>query len=77
MDQTSGPIDKPFEKPEERVIRGAEAIAEFIFGDRFHRRKVYYLANAPKFRSIGLAARSACGRRLTKAGSKVRKIAPA
>jgi hypothetical protein len=26
------------------VIRGAEAIAEFIFGDRSHRRKVYHLA---------------------------------
>jgi hypothetical protein len=48
MDQTSGPIDKPLDKPEERVIRGAEAIAEFIFGDRSHRRKVYYLAECSK-----------------------------
>ena len=38
MDQPSGPNEKPFEKSEERVIRGAEAIAEFIFGS--HRRKV-------------------------------------
>jgi len=47
-DQTSGPIDKPLEKLEEPVIRGAEAIAEFIFGDRSHRRKVYYLAECSK-----------------------------
>jgi hypothetical protein len=31
---------------EERVIRGAEAIAEFVFGS--HRRKVYYLAECSK-----------------------------
>jgi len=48
MDQPSGPNEKPFEKSEERVIRGAEAIAEFIFGDRSHRRKVYYLAECSK-----------------------------
>ena len=46
MDQPSGPNEKPFEKSEERVIRGAEAIAEFIFGS--HRRKVYYLAECSK-----------------------------
>jgi hypothetical protein len=48
MDQTAGPIDKPLDKPEERVIRGAEAIAEFIVGKRSHRRKVYYLAECSK-----------------------------
>jgi len=48
MGQPSGPNEKPFEKSEERVIRGAEAIAEFIFGDRSHRRKVYYLAECSK-----------------------------
>jgi len=73
MGQPSGPNEKPFEKSEERVIRGAEAIAEFIFGDRSHRRKVYY--NAPRSRFIGSEARSACDRRRTKAGSKVRNIA--
>lgn len=26
------------------ILRGAEAIAEFLFGDRACRRKVYYLA---------------------------------
>jgi hypothetical protein len=30
------------------TLRGAEAIAEFIFGDRRHRRKVYYLAECSK-----------------------------
>jgi hypothetical protein len=48
MDQTSGPNDKLLDRAEERVIRGAEAIAEFIFGDRSHRRKVYYLAECSK-----------------------------
>lgn len=26
------------------ILRGAAAIAEFLFGDRMHRRKVFYLA---------------------------------
>jgi hypothetical protein len=42
MDQTLGPNEKPSE--DDSVIRGADAIAEYIFGDRSHRRKVYYLA---------------------------------
>ena len=48
IDQPSGPNEKPFEKSEERVICGAEAIAEFIFGDCSYRRKVYYLAECSK-----------------------------
>jgi hypothetical protein len=40
--------DKRSGEGEERIIRGAEAIAEFIFGDRSHRRKVYYLAECSK-----------------------------
>jgi len=35
------------------ILRGADAIAEFIFGDRGNRRKVYYLAECcrlPVFR---------------------------
>jgi hypothetical protein len=44
MDQTLEPIEKPLLKVEEQVIRGAEAIAEHIFGNRASRRKVYYLA---------------------------------
>lgn len=27
------------------LLRGADAIAEFVFGDRRHRRKVYYLTS--------------------------------
>jgi hypothetical protein len=43
-----GPINKPSDNSAEPAIRGAEAIAEFIFGDRSHRRKVYYLAECSK-----------------------------
>jgi hypothetical protein len=41
------PMVNQFEKLEE-PLRGAEAIAEFIFGDRRHKRKVYYLAECSK-----------------------------
>jgi hypothetical protein len=75
MNQPSGPNEKSFKKSEERVIRGAEAIAEFILGDRSHRRKVYYLAECSKIRFIGSEACTACDRRRTKAGSKVRNVA--
>jgi hypothetical protein len=45
------------------LLRGADEIAEFIFGDRSHRRKVYYLAEytrLPLFRlgSVLCARRS-------------------
>lgn len=30
------------------ILRGAEQIAEFLFGDRASRRKVYYLAECTK-----------------------------
>ena len=32
------------------LLRGAEEIAEFMFGDRKHRRKVYYLVGDAKVR---------------------------
>ena len=48
MDPITGPIDKSLDQTAEPAIRGAEAIAEFIFGDRAHRRKVYYLAECSK-----------------------------
>ncbi len=48
MDPTTGPIDESLDQMAEPAIRGAEAIAEFIFGDRAHRRKVYYLAECSK-----------------------------
>jgi nicotinamidase-related amidase len=40
----TGPEPQPLPNTQEKVIRGAEAIAEYIFGDRTSRRKVYYLA---------------------------------
>lgn len=42
------------------VLRGADKIAEFLFGDPKQRRKVYYLAEIgrlPTFRLGGLCAR--------------------
>ena len=32
------------------LLRGADEIAEFVFGDRKHRRKVYYLTGDAKAR---------------------------
>ncbi|TCT05382.1 hypothetical protein EDC22_1133 [Tepidamorphus gemmatus] len=32
------------------LLRGADAIAEFVFGNAKHRRKVYYLATEAKLR---------------------------
>jgi hypothetical protein len=48
MNQTSGPDEKPLDSTAEQVIRSADAIAEFVFGDHSHRRKVYYLAECSK-----------------------------
>jgi hypothetical protein len=46
MNQREVPKTEAYEKPGD--IRGADAIAEYIFGDRRHRRKVYYLAECSK-----------------------------
>ena len=43
MDPT-GPNPQPLPSTPEKMIRGADAIAEHIFGDLRSRRKVYYLA---------------------------------
>lgn len=32
------------------LLRGADQIAEFVFGDKKHRRKVYYLTGVAKCR---------------------------
>jgi hypothetical protein len=48
MDQTGGPNEKLFDNAGEQIIRGADAIAEYIFGDRGSRRKIYYLAECSK-----------------------------
>ena len=39
--------DTPFELADD-ILRGADEIAEFIFGARGSRRKVYYLAECTK-----------------------------
>jgi hypothetical protein len=54
MDHT-GPNEQPSEKCEQ-PLRGAEAIAEYIFGDRRHRRKVYYLAECSQIPIFRLGA---------------------
>jgi hypothetical protein len=48
MDQTMEPKENPTEHSGDRVIVGAAAIAEYIFGDRKQRRKIYYLAEFTK-----------------------------
>jgi len=52
MERHSVQSDTPPELAED-LLRGADEIAEFIFGDRESRRKVYYLAECcrlPVFR---------------------------
>lgn len=44
------------------LLCGAEAIAEFLFGDRRQRRKVYHLAETTRFPVFRLGARL-CARR--------------
>jgi len=46
MDQTEGPNNEAHVMPGD--LRGAEAIAEYVFGDRRHARKIYYLAECSK-----------------------------
>lgn len=48
MDQSLGPNDGAFGEGEDRFLRGADAIAEHIFGDRSNKRKVYYLAECTR-----------------------------
>jgi hypothetical protein len=74
---TSLPGDRPFPKiasmslPREDVrtiaddvLRGAEAIAAFIFGDRSKRRQVYHLAETSRLPTFKLGA-MLCARRST------------
>ena len=44
------------------LLRGAEAIAEFLFGDRRQRRKVYHLAETSRLPIFRLGS-MLCGRR--------------
>ena len=47
MEPRTEPDDTPNELADD-LLRGADEIAEFIFGDRRSRRKVYYLAECTK-----------------------------
>jgi hypothetical protein len=49
MDPKKVPNEEPHQQPlADDILRGADEIAEFIFGDRASRRKVYYLAECTK-----------------------------
>ncbi len=49
MDLNQAPNEETFQQPlADDILRGADEIAEFIFGDRASRRKVYYLAECTK-----------------------------
>jgi hypothetical protein len=52
MESPAAPENTPNELADD-ILRGADAIAEFIYGERGSRRKVYYLAECthlPVFR---------------------------
>jgi hypothetical protein len=46
------------------ILRGADAIAEYLFGDRRLRRKVYHLASTSKFPHFKLGSKL-CARKST------------
>jgi len=61
MDQTTGPIlDAPALGDD--LLRGADEIAAFIFGERGSRRKIYYLAETSHLPVFRLGA-TLCARR--------------
>jgi hypothetical protein len=60
MDQTMGPNDKQLEDAEEWVIRDADAIAEYIFGQRAPRKRVML---AIRFRVAAACCRAPCSTR--------------
>jgi hypothetical protein len=55
MDQQPLPHSPPADKAEP-MIRGASAIAEFVFGDRRYRRRVYHLVETSKFPVVRIGA---------------------
>ncbi len=76
MDQKTPPHAKPEELADD-ILRGADEIAEFIFGKRGGRRKIYYLAETshlPVFRigSVICARRSVLLRWIAGQESRVR-----
>lgn len=54
----------PSQELADDILRGADEIAEFIFGDRASRRKVYYLAECTRLPVFRLGA-VLCARRST------------
>ncbi len=44
------------------LLRGADAIAEFLFGDPWHRRKIYHLAQTSRIPVFRLGS-TLCARR--------------
>lgn len=63
MDLNRAPNDESFQQPlADDILRGADEIAEFIFGDRGSRRKVYYLAECTKLPIFRLGS-TLCARR--------------
>jgi hypothetical protein len=55
MNQSPIAHSPPPEKAEP-MIRGAAAIAEFVFGDRRYRRRVYHLVETSKFPVVRIGA---------------------
>jgi hypothetical protein len=77
MDQNTAPNDTPHELADD-LLRGADEIAEFIFGKRGGRRKIYYLAETshlPVFRlgAVLCARRSVLLRWISGQESRVRR----
>jgi hypothetical protein len=54
MDSPTVPQDTPNELADD-ILRGGDQIAEFIFGERGSRRKVYYLAECSRLNDGGCA----------------------
>ena len=48
MDQITVPNDNAHPHVADDILRGADEIAEFIFGDRGSRLKVYYLSDCTR-----------------------------
>jgi hypothetical protein len=48
MELNAVPNDKPHQPLANDILRGADEIAEFIFGDKGSRRKIYYLCECTR-----------------------------
>jgi hypothetical protein len=70
MEPNAVPNTPPHPELAADMLRGADEIAEFIFGERGSRRKVYYLAECTKLPVFRLG--SALGAPCSSTGSLVR-----